>query len=85
MVFLAITPRGLKGALQEAAGSDAAIWCGADAISEEAFAALFGVNLTRFSYELGTLDANTLEGALITIQEHHPDEVVWMEAPISSS
>lgn len=84
MVFLAITPRGLKRALQNAAGYSAAIWCGADDISEEAFDALEGVNLTRFSYELGRRDASTLKGSLLTIEEHHPVEVVWVEAPSSS-
>lgn len=84
MVFLAITPRGLKNALREASGSGTAVWCGADAISEEDFAALRGAHVTRFAYELGARDPLVLEDALDTIDQHHPDEVVWIEAAAST-
>lgn len=80
MVFLAITPRGLTDALRESANSGTAVWCGADAISEEDFAARKTGSLTRFTYELGERDPLVLEDALSTIKEHHPDEVVWVEA-----
>lgn len=53
MVFLAITPNGLKDALREATRSGTAVWCGADAVSEQDFAALKGKGLTRFAYALG--------------------------------
>ncbi|RTQ34487.1 hypothetical protein EJP69_08640 [Variovorax gossypii] len=79
MVFLAITPRGLQDALQEAVNSATEVWCGADAISEEDFAARKGKGLTRFQYELGTRDPLILEDALDTIRQHHPSEVVWVE------
>ena len=85
MVFLAISPGGLKEALRETASSGTAVWCGADAISEAAFAAIKGSSLTRFAYELGARDALVLEDALDTIEQHHPGEVVWVEAAIPSS
>lgn len=80
MVFLAVTPTGLQDALRHAASSDAAIWCGADAISEADFDALDHRNLTRFSYELGGREDEVMDGAIETINEHHPTESVWVEA-----
>lgn len=85
MVFLAITPRGLKDALRTAASLAMPVWCGADAVSEEDFAALKGAGLTRFNYELGERDSLVLEDALATIDQHHPGEVVWVEAAASAA
>ena len=48
MVYLAISPNGLKEALREAARSGATVWCGADAVSKEDFDALEVQGLTRF-------------------------------------
>lgn len=84
MAFLAITPDGLKDALREAASSGTAVWCGADAISEEEFTALKGQGLTRFVYKLEGRDLLVLEDALDTIGQHHPGEVVWVEAAASA-
>jgi hypothetical protein len=84
VVFLAITPMGLKDAMREAAGSSTAVWCGADAVTEQDFAAMMGKGLTRFAYPLGARDPLVLEGALDTIGQHHADEVVWVEAAISA-
>lgn len=84
VVFLAITPRGLKDAMRDSAHSGAAVWCGADAITEHDFTALVGQGPTRFAYALGARDPLVLEGALDTIGQHHPDEVVWVEATASA-
>jgi hypothetical protein len=80
VVFLAITPTGLADALRVAADSDTAVWCGADAISRGEEVALGREELSRFSYGLGTRDPEVLESALGTIGQHHPGEVVWVEA-----
>lgn len=80
MVYLAISPNGLKEALREAARSGATVWCGADAVSEEDFDALEVQGLTRFDYQLADRDPLVLPGALDTIDLHHPGEVVWVEA-----
>ncbi|WP_219220632.1 hypothetical protein [Variovorax boronicumulans] len=80
MVFLAITPGGWKDALREAASSGTAVWCGADAVSEEDFAVLKGKRLTRFTYVLEARDPLVLARALDTIDQHHPSEVIWVEA-----
>lgn len=85
MVFLAITPRGLKDALREASSSDTAVWCGADAIAELAYIALEAKDLSRFDYGLGDRDPFTMQGALETIALHHPNDVIWVEAATAPS
>lgn len=50
MAFLAITPNGLKEALRLAVATDTPIWCGADAISEQAYLELQVTDLSRFDY-----------------------------------
>lgn len=80
MVFLAVTPAGLEDALRESDRTGAAVWCGADAISEQAYAARRSKTLSRFTYDLGERDSQLLERALDTIEQHHSGEVVWVEA-----
>lgn len=77
MIYLALTAGGLQQAIRSARAEDA-IWCGSDAISEEAYAALEGVNLSRFNYAL--TDRSLVNGALLTIEEHHPGQVIWVES-----
>lgn len=77
MIFLAITPKGLRDAIQAATPADA-IWCGSDAISEEDYGALQGVKLSRFNY--GLSDCDLIDGAVETIEEHHPGQTIWIEA-----
>jgi hypothetical protein len=80
MIFLAITPTGLAAALRLAKPSDA-VWCGADAITEEAYAALPTPHPSRFIYALTGSDARErIEDAVSTIEEHHPGQSVWVEA-----
>jgi hypothetical protein len=80
MVFLAITPDGLSKAMQMAATTGTSVWCGADAISELDYANLKPRGLSRFNYQLGSLDADSMADALQTIGEHHPGETVWVES-----
>jgi hypothetical protein len=83
VVFLAISPNGLKDALREAARSGATVWCGAGAVSERDFDALKVPRLTRFDYLIEERDPLALADALDTIDQHHPGEVVWVEAAAS--
>ena len=76
MVYLAITPVGLAKALSVATETDA-VWCGSDAISEADYATLT-LALNRFTYELA--DRQMVDGAISTIEEHHPGQIVWVEA-----
>lgn len=76
MVFVAITPTGLAQALARAS-SDDAIWCGSDAISEAEYVKLQRPNFSRFSYSLADLTLD--DGALATVEEHHPGQTIWVE------
>ncbi|SHN30723.1 hypothetical protein [Rhizobacter sp. OV335] len=78
MVFVAITPSGLAEALDRAAAGDA-IWCGSDAISEVEYVKLRRPNMSRFSYSLADLTLD--DGAIATVEEHHPGQRIWVEAP----
>ena len=81
MVFLAITSTGLAEALR-AAKADDTVWCGSDAITEADFARLKHPNLSRFIYELG--DRDLIADAIVTIEEHHPGQSIWVEAASSN-
>jgi hypothetical protein len=79
MIFLAITPAGLAEALRTAKPSDN-VWCGTDAINEDDYAALPSPQPSRFDYSLtGPGAADYIEGAVATIEEHHPGHSVWVE------
>lgn len=79
MVYLAITPNGLAEVLRVREGEGTAVWCGSDAISDEAYDELKAGNVSRFSYPLQRQESDVLAGALETIEEHHPNETVWVE------
>ena len=83
MVFLAISPRALEEALATTGPADA-VWCSADAISEEAYRALLAQRLTRFTHSLVGAERDArLTQDLETIAQHHPGQTVWVEAPSS--
>lgn len=76
MVFLAITPIGLQDALRTRMAPATPIWCGSDAVSEAEYASLVGANVTRFIYPLRGQPEEVLAGAVDTIEQHHPGEIV---------
>ena len=78
MVFLALSSSGLSEAIWLACG--APVWCGSDAIGEEAFGELQGKNVSRFVYPLVGQGAAVLADAVATIREHHPNERIWVES-----
>ncbi|WP_234641961.1 hypothetical protein [Delftia tsuruhatensis] len=57
---------------------DGAIWCGSDAISETDYAVLKHPGVSGFIYALE--DPDSIADAVGTIEEHHPDETIWLEA-----
>lgn len=85
MVYLALTPQGLRDILHDAAAVDMPVWCGADALSEAEFESLERGNITRFNYSLADADMATVQDALATIAEHHPGERVWIESAVFGS
>ncbi|WP_284620701.1 hypothetical protein [Aquabacterium humicola] len=80
MVFLAFTSKGLAEAMRTAAQIEGAVWCSANALSEEEFAKMSAPNLTRFTYVIDGKNQDQLSDALATIEEHHPGQCVWVEA-----
>ncbi|UDF37611.1 UNVERIFIED_ORG: hypothetical protein LHJ69_11270 [Shinella sp. XGS7] len=79
MVYLAITSNGLAEVLRVREDEKTAVWCGSDAISEDDYDDLKAGNVSRFSYPLRGQESDVLAGALETIEEHHPNETVWVE------
>jgi hypothetical protein len=79
VVLFAPTPAGLKEAFRLAAGGAASVGCGADAISEAECRALVVRHVSRFIDPLGEEPSGVLAGAIETIEEHHPNEIVWVE------
>lgn len=77
MVFIAVTPAGLAEVLRRATSEDS-IWCSSDAISESEHAAMKQPGLTRFNYSLADLELD--DGAIATVEEHHPGQSIWVEA-----
>jgi len=82
MVYLILTPQGLRDILDASEAATSPVWCSADALSETEFEKLERGNITRFSYSLVDADMATMEGALATIEEHHPGERVWIESAV---
>lgn len=77
MVFIAVTPAGLAEVLCRAISEDS-IWCGSDTISQSEHAAMKRPGLTRFNYSLADLELD--DGAIATVEEHHPGRSIWVEA-----
>ena len=40
---------------------------------------LGGVNLTCFTYALANATSEDIKSALRTIEEHHPNEAIWVQ------
>ena len=83
IVFLAISPNGLKEAIELASATGSAVWCSSDAVSEEEYQSLQGLPVSRFSYPLSGESLDVLQGAIYAIEEHHPGATIWTEQPKS--
>jgi hypothetical protein len=78
MIFLAITPNGLADALRSATENDH-VWCGSDAMPEEQREAL-KTKVSVFTYSFtGAGAGGNLQGAIWTMEDHHPGHTVWVE------
>jgi hypothetical protein len=80
MVFLALSPKGLADALDRATKTGEAVWCGAEAVSEEEFRCAGLKSVSRFAYGLAAENSESLADAVATIAEHHPGQSIWVEA-----
>lgn len=82
MVYLAISPQGLREILAAPEAARIHVWCSADALAEDEFEKLERGNVTRFHYSFANADKAIIEDALSTIEEHHPGERVWVESAV---
>ena len=80
MVYLALTPQGLQEILESPETTKMSVWCGADTLSDAEFGKRERGNVTRFTYSLIHADKAAIEGALASIEEHHPGESIWVES-----
>ena len=78
MVFVATSAACLAEALRRADSADA-IWCGSDVISDTEYMQPRRPNLSRFDHSLAELQMD--DGTLGTVEEHHPGQTIWVEAP----
>ena len=78
MIFLAIAPKGLADALKSARDGDH-VWCGRNAVSDERYKTE-KMTVSVFTYAFtGAGGLDDLQGAIWTMQEHHPGHTVWVE------
>jgi hypothetical protein len=81
MVFLISSRAGYESFLSRgSAGS--ALWVAAGVLSPGELVALreAGANVTNLIYEIAEGDWKAVEGAVATVKEHHPAEVIWVQA-----
>jgi hypothetical protein len=78
MIFLAITPKGLADALKSARENDH-VWCGKNAVPENQYETL-KTKVTIFTHTfIGSGSLDDLQGAVWTMEDHHPGHTVWVE------
>jgi hypothetical protein len=82
MVYLALSPTAAWEAIDLARNSGAAVWVGSDALTYAEYIAAgeSGISVSRFIYPLNNVEVSVLRGAIETIQEHHPNETIWVQA-----
>ena len=79
MVFLVLSRDGLEAFRPRIDRDRDAVWVSGGVLSDAEVAELRreGIQLTVFSHPL---DLNDLGPDVATVMEHHPGEVVWVEA-----
>ena len=79
MVFFAMTRSAFESYMRLAEAS-AALWVSAGVLSAQELASLRvqGMAITDFDHVIAADDPAAVQGALDTIQEHHPGQVVWV-------
>ena len=81
MVLLILTPTGFNESKDIIVRGDAAAWINGNILSQDELQILWdkGVEITKFSYVIDPKDPESIEGALVTIEEHHPGHTIWVE------
>lgn len=81
MVYFALEPAAAHEAIALARQGGCSVWVGSDALTLDEFQGLVaeGVKLTRFSHPLSGASPEAVDSAVSIIEEHHPNEVVWIQ------
>ena len=81
MVYLVLEPTAASETIRLAMQTGCSVWVGSDAITSDEHKNLVheGAKVTRFSYPLANATPEWTAGALGTIEEHHPGEIVWVQ------
>jgi hypothetical protein len=87
MVYLALTPEGVRQAVSAGLADGSYVWIGADGTSEADCKASWGkgLKISRFVYPLANATTDVVAGALDTIAEHHPGQTIWVEARLNGT
>jgi hypothetical protein len=78
-VFFAMTRSAFESYMQ-LAQAHSALWVSAGVLSAQELASLRaqGMAITDFNHSIDPGDPAAVQDALDTIQEHHPEQVVWI-------
>ncbi len=81
MVCLALEPKAASEAISLANSTGWSVWLGSDAITHEEHYRLCstGLKITRFAYPLAGAVSEVIDDALGEIEEHHPNELIWVQ------
>jgi hypothetical protein len=81
MVCLVLEPKAVWEAISLANSTGCSVWLGSDAITQEEHYRLCstGLRITRFGYPLAGAAPEVVDDALGEIEEHHPNEVIWVQ------
>jgi hypothetical protein len=85
VVLLILTQSGFNESKDIIVRGDAAAWINGNILSKDELQILRkkGVEITKFSYVIDPKDQEVIEGALVTIKEHHPGETIWVEKALN--
>lgn len=79
--FLVLEPSAVGEALATAKLCNGHVWLGANSVAEPEFERLVaeGHLITRFGHAVETGDKESVQEAVETIREHHPNVIVWVQ------
>jgi len=81
MVFLALKPAAAREAIDLARKFQCSVWVASNALNPEEFQHLVrdGIKVTRFADSLNHASSEALAYAVATVEEHHPNETIWIQ------
>ena len=81
MAHFILSRQGYEALVQELGSLPRELWFNAGVLSDSEAAELHaqGISVSRFSNAIDPLDQAALADAVETIEQHHPNERVWVE------